>query len=282
VLTQVTFEGYESWMNGTHGLYWVDTYGGGSDLVSRDLHIRDVRCESIGAAGYAAYISRSGKTLQMCSFRECHLGATNGLYLRGVDRATIENCFYSSGSLVGLDADSTVHRMSLQNNFWQHGSTWNLTGQRLLWALPKEFAGHDPYGTAEYVSTYYSEQPVVSEVALCVKRPIADNNSDPTPVLTEADYPSGSVIRFTNENAHPTLPALTEGLCYTLITSGAALTATSFTLTAPSACLMCDGQTGLKTNLVWSTTPLFLAVNVVSDGTYWFVTSMTALPDSSS
>jgi len=110
------------------------------------------------------------------------------------------------------------------------------------------------------------------------KRPIATAISGASATLTVASYPSGSVIECTAATVAITLPALTSGVHYTLIMEGA----TSFTLTGPSACVTCDGQTAAKTNLVWSTTPLYLSVNVVSTAASWIVTSFTTAPDSSS
>jgi len=107
------------------------------------------------------------------------------------------------------------------------------------------------------------------------KRLIATAISAATATLTVVEYPSGSVIPISAATCDVTLPALASGLEYTFAMKGA----TSFTLTAPSACLMIDGQTTAKTAAVWSTTPLYLCVTVVCDGTNWIVTSMTTLPD---
>jgi len=111
-----------------------------------------------------------------------------------------------------------------------------------------------------------------------IVRPIAAPIAGATQVLTTAAYPSGSVLTCSAATVAVTLPALTAGTTYTIIMLGA----TSFTLTGPSACVLCDGQTAAKTNLVWSTTPLYLTINVVSTASNWVVTSMTTAPDSSS
>lgn len=111
-------------------------------------------------------------------------------------------------------------------------------------------------------------------------RPTTADEGDAATTLTLAAYPSGSVVTSAANTVAITLPAVatSAGAQYTFVMKGS----TSFTLTAASACLMCDGQTAAKTNLVWSTTPLYLSVSVVCDGTNWMVTSMTASPDSSS
>ncbi len=113
---------------------------------------------------------------------------------------------------------------------------------------------------------------------LTAKRVVSADEGDGSTTMTVAAYPSGSVITCAAATTAIVLPALTSGVTYTFIMKGA----TSFTLTGPSACVMCDGQTGAVTNLVWSTTPLYLSITVVSDAANWTVTSYTTAPDSSS
>jgi hypothetical protein len=96
--------------------------------------------------------------------------------------------------------------------------------------------------------------------------------------LAVATTPSGSVCTVSAAECAVTLPALTAGCTYTFIMLGA----TSFTLTGPSACVLCDGTAAAKTNFVWSTTPQNLCVTVISTASNWVVTSFTAAPDSSS
>jgi len=102
--------------------------------------------------------------------------------------------------------------------------------------------------------------------------------SGATATLTVAGTPSGSVCTVSANTCAITLPALTAGCHYTFIMLGD----TSFTLTGPSACVLCYGISGAKTNFVWTTTPPGLVVDVISTASNWIVSSFSAGPDSSS
>ena len=113
---------------------------------------------------------------------------------------------------------------------------------------------------------------------LTAKRKMATDISGATATLAVATTPSGSVQTISAATCAVTLPALTAGVTYTFIMLGD----TSFTLTGPSACLLCDSIATAKTNLVWTTAPVNLCVTVISTASNWVVTSFTAAPDSSS
>jgi hypothetical protein len=122
--------------------------------------------------------------------------------------------------------------------------------------------------------------PIYCSSTISGLRQATADEGDGSTTLTVAAYPSGSVITSGAATSAIVLPAVatSTGVYYTFVMKGA----TQFTLTGASACVMCDGQTAAKTNLVWSTTPLYLSISVISDGTNWMVTSMTTAPDSSS
>jgi hypothetical protein len=136
----------------------------------------------------------------------------------------------------------------------------------------------DSSGNALVAGTLTQTGAVTCASTLTAKRSIASDITGATSTMTVAGTPSGSVISCTAATVAVTLPALAAGVTYTFIMAGA----TSFTLTGPSACVFCDGQTAAKTNLVWSTTPLYLSVSVVSTASNWVVISYTTAPDSSS
>jgi hypothetical protein len=113
---------------------------------------------------------------------------------------------------------------------------------------------------------------------LTSKRLMATDISGATATLAVATTPSGAVQTISANTCAVTLPALNAGVTYTFIMLGT----TSFTLTGPSACLLCDSIATAKTNIVWSTSPVNLCVTVVSTASNWVVTSFTLAPDSSS
>lgn len=128
IVSQVSFTGYQAWVHGTYGLYWVDTTSVG---VSNGLILENVRNE--GVDNEFVHIEHN-TTLQSLRIK----GGTNtkGFYLRNVDNFHLDS-FYFSGTGLAIDVDATVKRISGVNCFWQAGSTANLVGQNLISASPK-------------------------------------------------------------------------------------------------------------------------------------------------
>jgi polygalacturonase len=131
-LTNVTFDGYQLWVLGTYGLYWVDTATVG---VSQTLTLANVRTEQgTSSTAYSVYISHNS-ALQSLKIENSQLDTTrNGIYLRKVDRASIYNVIDTStaGTHTILDADSTVREIDIRNCYWNTGAIASLTGQNVV------------------------------------------------------------------------------------------------------------------------------------------------------
>lgn len=133
-LTQVTFDGYQAWIGGSYGLYWVDT---ASATTSNGLILSNVRYEQgTDPTKWLAYISHN-TSLQGFSVIGGQGGDRNGFYLRKVNKILFESFYYTSSSLVAIDADTTVDDITMVNCFWQAGSTSSLTGHDLAYSSPK-------------------------------------------------------------------------------------------------------------------------------------------------
>jgi hypothetical protein len=111
-LSDVTFDGYQSWVGGTYGLYWNDTTSAQASLA---LSVKNVRWEQIsGSTGYLLWLKHN-TALQQLTVENVYGGLTaNGFYLRKVADFSFVNAFYI-GALVALDADSSNNNGALNN-----------------------------------------------------------------------------------------------------------------------------------------------------------------------
>ena len=132
LLSQVSFTGRQSWVAGTHGLYWVDTTSAG---VSNGLRISNVRSEGVEAnTNNLVYIDHN-TSLQGFQWMGGQSGGMKGFYFRNVENVFIDS-FYYTGTYEVLNVDSTVKRISLANCFWQATSTASMGGQRMIYGTP--------------------------------------------------------------------------------------------------------------------------------------------------
>jgi hypothetical protein len=185
--------------------------------------------ETVWAPTYSIFIDKHlSNNLRVLSITNCKLNyGTNGIFLRSTDRVALTSVMYDGASpKIGLNADLTVYGLSLRNCWWADNNLWSLTDQKRLWSIPQRNAGHDAYEMAEFESTSVDDDlPLTSESpiecfsmttgSLVAKRPVATAISGASATLTEANYPSGSVISCTAATVAITLPALTAGLHYT-------------------------------------------------------------------
>lgn len=136
-LTNVTFDGANAWVHGTHGLYWNDTTTVG---VSSGLVINNVRTEQgQNTANYGIYVAHNA-SLQGVAVRGFTGGGNadrNSFYFRKCDNVTLDNCNHQGSARTALNVDSTVKRISIINCFWQAGASATITGQKLVYASPK-------------------------------------------------------------------------------------------------------------------------------------------------
>jgi hypothetical protein len=133
-LTNVVFDGYQAWVLGTYGLYWLDTTTTG---VSQNLSLFNVRTEQgTSASDYSVYISHNNN-LQLFKMENCQMDTVrNGIYLRKVERASIYNVLdgATSGTHVNLNVDSTVKEIDIRNCYWNTGAIATISGQQTVFS----------------------------------------------------------------------------------------------------------------------------------------------------
>ena len=127
VATQVSFTGYQAWILGEGGFYWVDTTTPGA---SNGLSFENVRYENNrDQSTYFMHIeSTSG--VQNVQVSGGQFGYTNGFYLRGLTQIALNSIFYSVAgtSGVAMNANANVFEINLNDCYWATGSTASLTG----------------------------------------------------------------------------------------------------------------------------------------------------------
>lgn len=150
-LTNVTFDGYQAWVLGTHGIYWDDTT---SSSVSQTLSLCNIRTEQgTSSTSYSVYISHN-TSLQSLKIENCQFDlARNGIYLRRVIRVSIYNVIDASTSPThtNLNADSTVQEIDIRNCYWNTGAIASLTGQNAVFSYQGSISAALP-STALYTS----------------------------------------------------------------------------------------------------------------------------------
>ncbi|KKR35545.1 MAG: hypothetical protein UT67_C0001G0050, partial [Candidatus Magasanikbacteria bacterium GW2011_GWA2_40_10] len=125
-LSNVTFDGYQAWMLGGYGLYWKDT---STVMTSINLVLKNIRWEqSTYASGYLFDIEHN-LTLQNLVMENVYGGlSTNGIKLRNIHWATLENYMYVDTAKTALDVNTTTLSLVLKNVFFQAGSTSTFGG----------------------------------------------------------------------------------------------------------------------------------------------------------
>lgn len=129
ILTQVSFTGYQAWVNGTGGLKWVDTT---SAQASNGLALCNVRYEQATDATKYFLNIQTNAGLQGLTVNDGQAGLCRGMYLRNVLNVCLNGWWYTDSSREALNVDATVYPISINNCFWQTGGTATLTGQQEL------------------------------------------------------------------------------------------------------------------------------------------------------
>lgn len=134
-LTQITFDGYQAWVLGTHGFYWNDTT---SSAASSGLSFYNVRAEQGTSATANMFYLSHNTGLYQVSFKACYGGLERkGYYLRKCETIHLDTCYHIGSSNEAFNVDATVKRVKIENCFWQTGSTSSVAGQRIVSASPK-------------------------------------------------------------------------------------------------------------------------------------------------
>jgi hypothetical protein len=127
VATQVSFTGYQAWVLGQGGFYWVDATSPGA---SNGLSFQNVRYENNRDQSKYFINIQSVSGVQNVQVSGCQFGYTNGFYLRGVTQISLNSIFYSVAGTggVAMNANATVFEIDLNDCYWVSGSTASLTG----------------------------------------------------------------------------------------------------------------------------------------------------------
>ncbi len=125
VLTNVVFEGTNSWTTGKYGIYWKDTQSNGTSL---NLAVRNVRMEQGTARGGHIIHLEHNYALQNLILENIYgcSGGPGGIYLRRCSNVTLQNIFFTSEvknpEPAALDIDESCDRVVLINAFWNTGN----------------------------------------------------------------------------------------------------------------------------------------------------------------
>lgn len=165
-LTNVSFDGYQAWVKGTHGLYWLDTTSTGQSAM---LKLENVRWEQGTHAGDYLVRIEHNTALTGVKLINCRGGGDaigrNGYYFRKVNNVLWDTTLYE-GTGVALDADATCRALKGVNTFWQTASTSTLAGQKLIYGSPVNPSG-GLRPNFEYDTTANADETLVTEAALC-------------------------------------------------------------------------------------------------------------------
>lgn len=128
VATEVSFTGYQAWVLGEGGFYWLDVTTPGA---SNGLSFENVRYENNrDQSKYFMYIdTASGLTNLHVTGGET--GFTNGFYLRHISVANIDSFVYSQPGTSGVAMTTNaadVQEINLNGCYWVSGSTASLGG----------------------------------------------------------------------------------------------------------------------------------------------------------
>lgn len=151
-VTNLTVDGYNPWVLGTDGLYWVDTTTSG---VSQSVNLKNIRWEQGKNASSWCIRIEHNTNLQELLIENCQGGfERNGYKLRKCVGVTITNNINTGGAgRTVLDVDATVLGLTLNECLWQVNSTANIVGQHVVWSVPKAATGHPLPPSARYQST---------------------------------------------------------------------------------------------------------------------------------
>jgi hypothetical protein len=152
-LSNVTFDGYQTWNLGTHGFYWLATTAA---AASHNLSFNNVRSEQgLSSTAYMFYINDSTNGIYNVSINNCRMdSARNGIYARAVIDLSINNSVYAgTAGTTALNVSATVNGININNFYAVGGSSATLTGQYLVSGNPS-FDGTSPLPTnAIYANT---------------------------------------------------------------------------------------------------------------------------------
>lgn len=130
-LSNVTFDGYQSWNLGAYGFYFQNLKG---STASHNVRFDNVRWEQGQSNGYQFFINSSQAQMQRFLFVNCATSMSS-FYLRKLQNVTIIGHSHTGATgTIAINADNSVSELLLQNCFWQKNSTAIITGLNTRWA----------------------------------------------------------------------------------------------------------------------------------------------------
>lgn len=139
VATQVSFTGYQAWVLGEGGFYWVD---GTSPGASNGLSFENVRYENNRDQSTYFIEINAASGVQNVQVSGGQTGFTNCFNLRHINQISIDSFYYSQPGTSGVAMTTNaadVNEINLNGCYWASGSTASLGGmvvqhQEASWA----------------------------------------------------------------------------------------------------------------------------------------------------
>ena len=220
-ITNMTFDGYQGWVGGRHGLNWTVSAAAG-DLNIRFANVR--REQGASATAYAFLIDKTTGAVYNLSFENCYIGGTTrGFYLRGCQQVSLRNVNLDIAANA-LDANNTCASLVLSNVAFHASATTTLTGLTKVFALGRSELG----GTVEQL-TVYDVPDAATTASITLPAGLGTATYRPSGVIHINVTPQATVGTTEETLATYTLPA------NTLSTAGRGIRVTAVFTTAANA-----------------------------------------------
>lgn len=233
-LTDTTFDGIQPLVGGAGIFYWNDTT---STISSYGLSISNVRGEqTTNANSWMIYIKHN-VALYGLHLTNLHSDPGNhGLYLRKIFSGTIRG-FEFTGPGVALDYDQSNWGLDVSGSYFLAGSTVNLTGQRVVNAVPKFPVSAPLPSSFSLHNAALSTQTVFSDAAVS------------QPIVTVAD----NAMAVLGQGTLMGLLAITSSAGETALYSLSGAAHTTIEIADTAAKYSAVANTPLSTNIYWDT-----------------------------
>lgn len=150
-ITHLTVDGYNPWVLGTDGLYWVDTTSVG---VSQSVSLKNIRWEQGTSASSWCLRIEHNVGLQGLTIENCQADQhRHGYKLRKCVGVEISTNISAATDKVVLDVDSSVLGLNVEECYWNVGATASIVGQHVVTASSKRATGDPLPPSVRYQST---------------------------------------------------------------------------------------------------------------------------------
>lgn len=130
-LSNMTFDGYQSWNLGSYGFHFANQNG---VQASHNVRFENVRWEQAQSNGYQFFINSKTAQMQGFMFVNCGGGASSFYFRHMINPTIIGHTHRGMQGTYTINADGTVSDLLIQNCFWQVGSAAYLVGLNMRWA----------------------------------------------------------------------------------------------------------------------------------------------------